>query len=640
MQYDANHPHPFSTCKTELIWEGKYDEHGNRRPVERTSATVPLQLIEQVDQPRSEAAVTEETLEMFEEETKRNDDFQNRLIWGDNKVVLASLMDEFEGRINLIYTDPPFNIKADFKMKVPIGEGNGKVEKDASALEVVAYSDMWGKRPDSYLHFMYERLTLMRDLLADNGSIYLHCDSTMSHYLKLVMDSVFDDKRFRNEIVWRKYAGRKNNTSRKFATQTDSILFYTKSDEAFFDPVFLPISEEEIEKKYIYRDDDGRRYRLSWGRHYQETGEQRRIYLDEQPGAVVGTLWAEDGLQLNTSTNERIYPTQKPMALLERIVKASSDEGDIVLDPFCGCGTTGAAAEKLGRKWIMSDLGRYAIHTTRKRMIDLQRGLHKAQEPYRSFGVYNAGIYERQWWQKEHLKGYDSEHRRVVLELFGAEVLPSSGQASAYLHGIKDGSFCYVAPIDTVFGAAETEAIAETVTQLQGKNITLYCLAWEFEMELHQTVKAVKKKHGITLKLIRIPREVMNRNQKGVLFLAPAYLKAEPVYRDDGTVDICLTEFIPDFAYVPEKHLESIENLSEKCGFDFIDFWAVDFEWAVDQPFKHHWQDYRTKGDRSLLTESTARYKYEEAGEYCACVHVVDIFGCDTEITLKVEVKK
>lgn len=638
MQYNVNNPHPLFTCKTELIWDGKYDEQGNRRPVDITSATLPLQHIEQVDQPRSEAAA-DGTLELFEKQTKYNNDFQNRLIWGDNKVVMASLLREFEGKINFIYADPPFNKDANFEMKVPVGGEKQKIVKKPSILETVAYCDMWGKGTDSYLHFMSERLTLMYKLLADDGSIYLHCDPTMSHYLKLLMDTIFGADNFRNEIVWRKYAGRKNNSTRKFATQTDSLLFYTKSAEAFFHPVFLPISEEEIEKKYIYRDNDGRRYRLSWGRHYQETGEQRRIYLDEQPGAAVGTLWAENGLQLNTSTNERTgYPTQKPLALLERIIQASSNEGDIVLDPFCGSGTTAAAAEKLGRKWIMSDLGRFAIHTTRKRIIDLQREHHEAEKPYRSFGIYNAGKYERQWWQKEYLDGAESEHRNVVLELFDAEVLDPQNQHNPYLHGLKDGTYCYVAPIDTIFGKTEAAEVAKVIENLEISNSELYCLAWEFEMEIHQVIAAIRQTQNVDLRLIRIPREVMEKNRKSAEFFAPAHLEARPVYLpDDGAVDIRLTHFIPNLYEIPENQQQKIKSLSINSPFDFIDFWAVDFEWEHGKPFKHHWQDYRTNADRSLKTTSTACHIYAKSGKHLACVRVVDVFGCDTEITVEVE---
>ena len=171
-----------------------------------------------------------------------------------------------------------------------------------------------------------------------------------------------------------------------------------------------------------------------------------------------------------------------------------------------------------------------------------------------------------------------------------------------------------------------------------GKPVKVFCLAWEFEMELHQSVEAVKASHGLTLQLVRIPREVMEKNRKSALFLAPAYLQAEPVYHTDGTVDMRLTEFIPDFAEIPSKQLDKIQDLAAESPFDFIDFWAVDFAWMCDKPFTHHWQDYRTSRDRTLLTESRARHEYAEPGEYLACVRVVDVFGCDTDITVRVEV--
>ena len=619
MQYNSNNPHPLFTCKTELVWDGKYDEQGNRRPVDVITATLPLQNIEQVDQPRSEAAA-EGTLDLFERKTKRNDDFRNRLIWGDNKVVLASLLPEFKGEINLIYTDPPFNIDADFKMTVPIGDEKVKIKKDPSVLETVAYCDMWGKGTDSYLHCMYERLTLMRDLLTKDGSIFLHCDPTMSHYLKLLMDVVFDPEGFQNEIIW--YYKNASRGKTQFAHAHDVILWYTRSPDKYVfnrDEILAPYESGMTEWRY-----------KSGGQAGKEMPEGKT------PDDVI-TL---PSINAN-DTKERVgYPTQKPLELLEHIIKASSNEGDIVLDPFCGSGTTGAAAEKLGRRWIMSDLGRYAIHTTRKRMIDLQRKLHTNEKPYRSFGVYNAGRYERQWWQKEHLNGAESEHRRVVLELFDAEVLPSQNQPSIYLHGVKDGSYCYVAPIDSIFSRTVSEKIVQVVANLELANKELYCLAWEFEMEIHQIVESIRLEHDITLRLIRIPREVMEKNRKSAQFYAPAFLEVEPLYHpDDGAVDIRLTNFIPNLSEVPEKQLEKIKDLSKKGPFDFVDFWAVDFEWTRGQPFKHHWQDYRTNVDRSLSTTSTARHIYAKPGEYRACVHVVDVFGCDTEIIVKVEAR-
>ncbi len=476
MKYTADHPHPLSTRKTELIWEGKYDEQGNRRPIDINAATLPLQHIEQVDQPRSEAFASGQG-ELFERQTQRQDDFRNRLIWGDNKVVMASLLSEFRGKVNLIYADPPFNVGANFKMALAIGEEKTKVAKGQSPLETVAYCDMWGKGTDSYLHFMSERLTLMRDLLAEDGSIYLHCDPTMSHYLKLLMDEIFGEDKFRNEIVW--YHPKIGVAKNKFTSNTDTILFYSKSATYNFSVIRGEESNELakrwkkklVEGKLFYKEaktigDSPVKSKISvlkkkLGRELQDTDVVVDFNLPENK-KVLDNVWKITFLKGNTKEYLG-YPTQKPVKLLERIIKASSNEGDIVLDPFCGSGTTGAVAEQLGRRWILSDLGRFAIHTTRKRMIELQRELHTAEKPYRSFDVYNAGRYERQWWQKAPLKGAETEHRRVVLELFGAEVLTPKHQSSPDLHGIKEGAYCYVAPIDTIFGKATVAEMMGTI---------------------------------------------------------------------------------------------------------------------------------------------------------------------------------
>lgn len=447
MHYNASHPHPFATRKTELIWDGKYDEHGNRRILDIAAATLPLQLIESVDQPRSEALATGQG-ELFKQQHQRQDDFRNRLIWGDNRIVMASLRREFSGKIRLIYGDPPFNVGADFTMELLIGDGKDKIPKQQSALEAVAYSDIWGKGTDSYLHFMYERLTLMRELLAEDGSIYLHCDPTMSHYLKLLMDEVFGADQFRNEIVWSYPRARPGG--KQFARLHDVIFWYSKGPTWTFDKesAQVPLSAEALTVNTIIRKDGS-------------------VWTRKRNTKDMPDVW---DIKFHTGSKERLgYPTQKPMQLLERIIKASSNEGDLVFDPFCGSGTTGAVAESLARRWIMADLGRFSIHTTRKRMIDLQRERHADAKPYRSFDVYNAGKYERQWWQKERLKGAEAEHRRVVLELFGADVLAPQHQPSPYLHGVKDGAYCHVAPIDTIFGRGDVETIAELLNANVGK---------------------------------------------------------------------------------------------------------------------------------------------------------------------------
>ncbi len=330
------------------------------------------------------------------------------------------------------------------------------------------------------------------------------------------------------------------------------------------------------------------------------------------------------------------YMTQKPEALLERIILASSNPGDLVADVFGGSGTTAAVAERLGRRWIMSDLGRFAIHTSRKRLIELQRTLHEEGKPYRAFDVYNLGRYERQWWQRERLKGADEEHRKVVLGFYKAEVLPAS---NGLLHGRKGRAFVYVDSIDSLLTREEVRSVARAAREAGAKEV--HCLAWEFEMDLRLICHELEASEGVQIKLIPIPREIMEKNRKEPPpFLEVAVLEAEAVcktVKGTRTVDIKLTKFLPSLAEVPTKELEALRERSVKSGFDFIDFWAVDFNWRDGKPFEHHWQDYRTRKDRSLKLVSDAGFdKYPKPGKYTACVKVVDVFGCDTSITVEV----
>lgn len=190
IHYGIDNPHPLFNRKTELVWDGKYDEYGRRREVDIAGCAMPLQKIEMIDEPLSRASA-EGTMELFAKQSRRLDDARNRLIWGDNKLVMASLLAEFKGKVDLIYIDPPFDVGTDFTMNVPIGEGKETVFKDQSCLEMVAFKDTWGKGTDSYLQMMAERLFLRRDLLSSTGTIYIHIDTTIGHYLKVLLDEVF-----------------------------------------------------------------------------------------------------------------------------------------------------------------------------------------------------------------------------------------------------------------------------------------------------------------------------------------------------------------------------------------------------------------------------------------------------------------
>ena len=545
--YGPHNPHPLSQMRTELVWEGKYDEYGNRREVDIAGCAMPMQKIEGIDEPRREAVASQQ-LGLFEQQNTRSDDFRNRLIWGDNKLVMASLLQEFKGKVDLIYIDPPFDVGADFTMQVQIGDESEQVEKEQSTLEMVAYRDTWGKGTDSYLHMIAERLLLLKELLADGGSIYVHCDWRTNSYIRLLLDEIFGRDLFRSEIKWKRVVstGSSKSISKKYPVIDDSILFYTKSQSYTWNTLYNDYSEE-YRKRFSQRDEQGYFYWDNLKSYSKETlerliadnriklplveGRNPRVknYLNEGKGVVIDNLWT-DIVPVNSQANEdTAYATQKPEALLERIIQVSSNEGDLVLDAFCGSGTTGAVVERLGRKWLMADLGRFAIHTTRKRMIELQRKQHSDGKPYRAFDVYNLGRYERQWWQQERLQGANTEHRRVILEFFKAEVLTNT--PSPLLHGRKAGAFCHVDGIDSMFTRDEAKAVAQATVAAGGREC--YCLAWEFEMDLHLTVNALVQELGVKLKLVQIPREIMEKNRKAPPpFLEVAVLAAEAVYRN------------------------------------------------------------------------------------------------------------
>ena len=636
-------PHPLSTMHTELVWEGKYDEFGRRREVDVAELAMPMQRIETVDDPRQRAeAAGDQALMVFEKQLagRKFDDFRNRLIWGDNKLVMASLLKEFKGKIDLFYIDPPFDVGADFTMDVPIGDGKETVGKDQSTLEMVAYRDMWGKGTDSYLNMMFERLTLMKELLSERGTIYVHVAHHVGHYLKLVLDDIFGKDEFINEVIW--HYKRWPTPAREFQKMHDNILSYAKRDGLHaFNRLFGERTEETLKRwkdKKIVASHDEAGKRVPSGSLEQES-----------EGAPLDDVW-DIGIIAPVAHERTGFATQKPEALLERIINASSNPGDLVGDIFCGSGTTGAVAEKLGRRWIMADLGRFAIHTSRKRLIEVQRTLHADGKPYRAFDVYNLGRYERQWWQKDRLKGAEEEHRRIVLEFFKAELL--TGAPSPLLHGRKAGAFCHVDAIDGLFTRTEVRAVALAVVQAGGREV--YCLAWEFEMELRQHCLALEAELGVRMKLIPIPREIMEKNRKSPPpFLEMAVLEAEAVVRTgrrsgaaekrgadsaapSKMVEVKLTKFLPSLAEVPSKELEALKERAVQSGFDFIDFWAVDFDWRPGEPFHHDWQDYRTRKDRSLKTVSDAAHTYDLPGKHTICVKVVDVFGCDTSIKLEV----
>lgn len=301
------------------------------------------------------------------------DDWINKIFWGDNLQVMSHMLREYRGKIDLIYIDPPFDSKADYKKKIKL---KGKeVFNDNNSFEEKQYGDIWTN--DEYLQFMYERIILLRELLSDTGSIFLHCDWHKAHHLRMIMDEIFGCDNFKNEIIWSyKSAGMSTST---FPRKHDNIFYYSKTKNNIFNPIYVPHDEKVL--KRFQRDEIGP-YQLVNGKKY---------YANKK-GKPIEDVW--EILLANRDGQRTNYPTQKPEALLERIIKCASNPGDIVFDCFMGSGTTQAVAMKLGRKFLGADINLGAIQTTTKRLINVANKLKADNEKYTGFEVYNVNNYD------------------------------------------------------------------------------------------------------------------------------------------------------------------------------------------------------------------------------------------------------
>ena len=313
----------------------------------------------------------------------------NKLFWGDNLQVMSHLLKKFRGKIDLVYIDPPFDSKADYKKKIEI-KGLGKAETDSSAFEEKQYGDIWTN--DEYLQFMYERLIIIRELLSDTGNIYLHCDYHRCHYLRMIMDEVFGSNNFKNEILWCYSIGGKGD--RFFGRKHDTLLWYSKTSNYYFDGKSpLVVTKRKLNTHMRLKvDEDGREYQEKTDK---KSGKVYRYYVDE--GKIPEDYWT-DIEQLNREDAERVgYPTQKPEALLQRIIASSSPQDGIVFDCFMGSGTTQAVAMKLGRKFIGADINLGSIQTTSKRLVSVAEDIRNSNNfegKYTGFEVLNVNNYD------------------------------------------------------------------------------------------------------------------------------------------------------------------------------------------------------------------------------------------------------
>jgi DNA modification methylase len=632
---------------TGLHWQGK------RTEVERIS--LPFQTIETINESR---ATREKERDSLLKGLKKKEDpaWYNRLIWGDNKYVMSSLLDELAGKVDLIYIDPPFATGADFSVTIEIGDIGWT--KEPSAIEEKAYRDTWGKGIDSYLQMIYDRLVFIRDLLSDTGSLYMHLDYHVGHYVKIAADDIFGKENFLNEIVWQKIRTTKAQ-SVGFGNVHDTILVYKKASEVFFENQYVDFDPAYIESHYKKDPTTGRLFRTvsllqkgqgparrfgdkvltpPIGMHWiwsQERiddafsnglirltskGRPEKIqFLDEMKGDIVDDIWT-DIYPINSQAIEALgYATQKPEALLERIIKSSCPANGLVADFFCGSGTTGAVAEKLGRQWIMADIGRYAIHTTRKRMLGI--------ELCKPFVVQNLGKYERQYWQGvtfAHRKDEQKpiyEYLKFILELYHAE--PVTG--CLWIHGKIGKTLVHIGAVDAPVTLADIESAIDECKKM--KQSSLDILGWEWEMGLHDVIQEIAKAKGVKLSLKYIPREVMDARAIAagdITFYELAYLEVEVSKNKHGEFVVALKDFvIPNHDMIPDEVRSKIKKWS-----DYIDYWSIDWDFNNDT-FHNMWQSYRTRKDR-ILEQKSDPHLYEKKGKHLILIKVIDIFGNDT----------
>jgi DNA modification methylase len=689
------------TQEVELVWNGKTNEV--------TNVVLPFQVIEQIDEPREGREFGDDRGTLFDMSGKQIAGWTNKLIWGDNKLILSSLKNgpmrkeiEAQGGLKLIYIDPPFDVGADFSMNIEIGEGEEaeSFTKKPSVIEEIAYRDTWGKGADSFIAMIYERLKLMHELLAEDGSIYVHCDWRLSAPMKMIMDEIFGTKNFRREIVWnRGGASGGKAAANNFIHNHDTILYYAKSDTFIFNKQYENYSEEYIKERFTNDDNDGKGpYRL------QGSGSNlRKQYLSESKGKAVTDVW--DISDLNVMASDKMdYPTQKPKELLERVIEASSNEGDLVADFFCGSGTTLSVAEKLGRKWIGTDLGKFGIHTSRKRMVGVQRELKKAGKDFRAFEILNIGKYERESFlttnddlrAEEKAKQAERKEKdfiKLILSAYKAEAVESF----AHIVGKKRDRLVAVGPINL---PVSSKFIREIVDECKNKNLTkIDVLGFDYEMGMNFSEYADE---GIDVAFKIIPREVFDKRavERGhVNFYDVAYIDIKPIISGRGNMkelSIELTDFSvfynQDNGAIDEElkagkskviiengqvikvtkdkdtELVSREILTKKWS-DWIDYWAVDYNfadrkeivrvpkthgaslfekgtkqdlfeyedvWTGDYIFDNEWQSFRTKKNRSLELKSAP--KELPRGDYKVAVKVVDIFGNDTTKVIEVKI--
>jgi len=561
----------------------------------------------------------------------------NRLIWGDNLLVMQALLAHgYEGQIDLIYIDPPFNTGENFNFSNIVQIDDEEFEKELPISERLAYTDTWERGIDSFLDMLYPRLQLMKKLLSDKGTIYVHCDWHINSYVRIILDEIFGRDNFLNESVWH-YFGFKRSSAKKFPMKHDTILSYTKTPDFTWAVQYKPHKPEYL--KRFKKDENGRLFRDDVN---PTAGGTRIIYLDELKGDIVDSVW-DDIPPVNPVAKDRTdYPTQKPSGLIQRIISASSNEGDLVADFFCGSGTTAAVAELMGRRWLTSDLSKTSIQVARSRLVT---------ENAKPFVIENLGNYQRQLIYLHEVKL--KEMYDIILNLYGAT--PRADKQGVGISVSDRSTLVYVCEPDRPMTARKAIDLAKEALHLDGKGYKhLVLLAWDYEYNYDEDLKRVP--NGVRLAEIEskiIPSDVYKylRSTKvgdptlseKITFYQKPYVKvSEPkIISEDGDeriIKLSIEQYvIMDNPIRDEEKRKEVETLLRKNYAYLIDFWSVDSDYD-NETFRSRWQAIRDRKSKEPVVTDTD-FRLKKGKKYKIALRVVDVFGNDASTVKEIDLR-
>ena len=563
-----------------------------------------------------------------------NGEWMNRLIYGDNLLAMQALLagdaqtglPSLRGKVDLIYIDPPFDSKADYRTKISLPGTD--IQQKPTVIEQFAYADTWEEGTISYLRMMYPRLALMRELLSNTGSLYLHIDWHVGAYVKIILDDIFGKAAFRNEIIWWYLWGGRGKT--QWNSKHDSILFYSKGASWTFN--YLDVLDDHNLMT------EGSKNRLNYkGAMVTTKSDSSEIPEDK---VLPSDTWYI--ATINAMSKEKLnYATQKPEALLERIIKASSNEGDLVCDFFGGSGTTAAVAERLGRRWITCDIGKPASLVMRKRFID---------QEVKPFLYQSIGDYQKEAFRNNKRYKHVGDLSQVVLGLYGA--LPFTPEQT------NDRNFGYIkgtrtlvmvdSPNRLTTAATIRKAVEAKASLLGGDWEKVVVLGWNFAFDISQ---AIQKYESSKVEVLVIPPDLLDKlakkgykklvDDRSVRFSSLQYLVAKPVnvtsQGENDELDIELENYVllsPDNIPLDDKDKEKLQQVLEQDPLSLIEYWSIDPDYD-GVTFRSTWQDYRENMENDndplhCVYKTRLRVPHKDSRQ--VCIKAVDVFGFESQV--------